>query len=369
VTAPPHADPLREFFVHAVNDGWLPGAAWWVEARGCVVSHGAVGLAAVEPRRVAATESTPYDLASLTKPLATALLLVLLEQAGRVDPHERAARWLPQLRSSAFSGVSLLDLARHTAGLPAWRPLYLEAAGRDAFIEHIARGPRVVEPGRVLYSDLGYMLLGAVLECIEGVSLDRQFHHHIAQPLGLARLGFAADPQRFADAAATERGNAYERAMARDERGCHPWRTAILRGEVHDANADALGGVAGHAGLFGTAAEVAAIARELLRPSRLSLGRRARERMLVPAEEVPGRTVGCLTAATAAAARGILPDSAPGHTGFTGTSLWLDPTHERFFVLLGNRVHPVVPQREFHLLRRGFHRLAVSRAAAPHGEH
>jgi CubicO group peptidase (beta-lactamase class C family) len=362
VTAPPHADPLREFFVDAVNDGWLPGAAWWVEARGRVVGHGAVGAAVVEPCRVDATEATPYDLASLTKPLATALLLVLLEQAGRVDLNARAAHWLPELRGSAFSGVSLLDLARHGAGLPAWRPLYLEAASRETVVERIAREPRVVEPGRVLYSDLGYMLLGAALERIEGVSLDRQFRYQIARPLGLPRLGFATDPRRFADAAATERGNAYERAMARDERGVHRWRTAILRGAVHDANAEALGGVAGHAGLFGTAEEVAAIARELIRPSRLNLGQRARERILEPAEDAAGRTVGCVTAAAAAAARGILPDPAPGHTGFTGTSVWLDPDNERVFVLLSNRVHPVVPQRGFHLLRRGFHRLAARRS-------
>jgi CubicO group peptidase (beta-lactamase class C family) len=337
----------------------MPGAAWWVEARQQVISRGAVGWAALEPRRIAADESLPYDLASLTKPLATALLLVLLEQAGRVDPLRPVHRFLPQLRGSVFSEASLLDLATHTAGLAAWRPVYLDAAGREAYIERIAREPRAVQPGRVLYSDLGYILLGAALERLEGISLERQFRQRIATPLGLPRIGFASDPRRFADAAATERGNAYEREMAREDHGRHRWRTAILRGEVHDANANALGGIAGHAGLFGTVAEVASIARELLRPFRLDLGPRARRRLLEPAAGAPGRTVGCVTASAAAAARGILPAAAPGHTGFTGTSLWLDPAHERFFVLLCNRVHPTVRHRDFRVIRRGFHRLGA----------
>ena len=194
---------------------------------------------------------------------------------------------------------------------------------------------------------------------VTGLGLDRLFRERVAGPLGLSRTGFSSGARRFSDAAATERDNSYERSLA-GERGRHfAWRDEIPRGEVHDANAHALGGVAAHAGLFGTASEVARIARELLRPGVLALDQDARRRLLQVVPPSRGRTVGMVVAAHARSARGILADDAPGHTGFTGTSLWLEPTVDRHYVLLTNRVHPRVPRREFQRLRRGFHRLAL----------
>jgi CubicO group peptidase (beta-lactamase class C family) len=217
----------------------------------------------------------------------------------------------------------------------------------------------VVEPGRVLYSDLGYVLLGIVVARAAGENLDVAFGRRIAAPLGLERTGFATDRLRFHDAAATEQGNRFERELAGPAGAHHPWRTHVLRGEVHDQNAAALGGVAGHAGLFGPVDEVMAIAREIVRPARLALAPRARARLLDVGAGTDGRSVGFIGAGWAAAGRGILPATAPGHTGFTGTSVWLDPPSGRVFVLLTNRVHPgVCPEREFALVRRGFHRIA-----------
>ena len=142
----------------------------------------------------------------------------------------------------------------------------------------------------------------------------------------------------------------------------HRFRDRLLRGEVHDANAHGLGGVAGNAGLFGTAAEVARIAEEILSPGRLELGEGARRRLLRPV--AGGRTVGMGLAAASGATRGILPGEAPGHTGFTGTSFWLLPRSRGVLVLLTNRVHPHVPAWSFQPVRRGFHRVAV-RSPAP----
>jgi len=178
----------------------------------------------------------------------------------------------------------------------------------------------------------------------------------IAGPLGLNRIGFARAGCGFADAAATECGNRYEQRLADRLGAGHRWRADLLRGEVHDANAHGLGGVAGHAGLFGTAAEVAAIGQEILAPRRIGLSGPARERLLRPI--VDGRSAGFVAASHSRAARGILPDAAPGHTGFTGTSLWLLPEVDGVLVLLTNRVHPRVGSRDFQLVRRGFHRLA-----------
>jgi CubicO group peptidase (beta-lactamase class C family) len=355
----PQDDPIRAFLSGRVVEGWMPGAAWWVEGAAGVVSRGAVGLATREPRAEPLREPTPFDLASLTKPLATGLLLALLEQDGELNLASPVGDWLPPLRDSPYGPCSLLDLATHRAGLVAWKPLYLYETTLDGYIERIATEPPALPAGQVLYSDLGYILLGAVLERAGGLGLAELFARRVASPLGLERTGFAV-AGGFADAAATERGNAYEQAMAGRPGEGHAWRMQLLRGEVHDANAHGLGGAGGHAGLFGPVEEVASVARELLRPSAVRLGDRARRRLLFEPASGVGRTVGLVCASHSCAARGLLPADSPGHTGFTGTSVWLDPLSAGFYVLLTNRVHPQVPARSFQWLRRGFHRLATS---------
>ncbi len=342
----------------------MPGASWWVGQGDRAISHGAVGLTALEPGAAPVGEATPFDLASLTKPLVTAPLLVMLAREGRLDLTAPLGSLMPQMADSAYSSCSLLSLASHTAGLPAWWPLYLQSSAMVGYLAQIAERPPAVVQGETLYSDLGYIVLGAVIERVTGRGLDRLFRERVAGPLGLSRTGFPSGARDFSDAAATERGNSYERAMAGGMGSRFAWRDEIPRGEVHDANAHGLGGVAAHAGLFGTAPEVARIARELLRPGELALDRDARRRLLQVVPPSRGRTVGMVVAAHASSARGILPDDAPGHTGFTGASLWLDPALDCHYVLLTNRVHPRVPRREFRRLRRGFHRLALRRCSS-----
>jgi CubicO group peptidase (beta-lactamase class C family) len=355
------AAEIRRLLLDRVDDGFTAGAAWRVEGVEGVegaVARGAVGWAVLEPARVPLDSATPFDLASLTKPLCTALLLALLEADGTIDPRRPAADWLEELERSWVGRASLLDLATHTAGLPAWVPLYTQARGAPGYLEAIARLEPAVAPGRTLYSDLGYIVLGLALERAAGETLDRLFAARISRPLGLARLAFAVGGARYDDAAATERGNEYERRMAGEVGAGHAFRQGLLRGEVHDGNAHGLAGVAGHAGLFGTADDVAALGREILEPRVLPLGGDARRRLLEPRSPCGGRTVGFVLASHAGAARGILPDRAPGHTGFTGTSLWLDAGRGAIYVLLANRVHPAVGPRDFRVVRRAFHRLA-----------
>jgi CubicO group peptidase (beta-lactamase class C family) len=352
-------DPRRRFLAARIAEGRMPGASWWVGEHGRATSRGAVGSAVAGRRADPVRERTPFDLASLTKPLATATLLVLAEQEGELDLDASLGEVLEEAGRSPLASRSLLSLATHTAGLPAWAPLFLRASSLSGYVAEILRLPPAVPAGRTLYSDLGYILLGAVLERRTGRGLDALFAERIARPVGLVRTGFAGTGRDFSDAAATERGNLYERDLAGTEGEGRRWRDEIPRGQVHDANAHGLGGVAGHAGLFGTADEVARLAGELLRPSALTLGERARNRMLRVAPPSEGRTVGMVTAAWASSARGVWPDDGPGHTGFTGTSLWLDPGSGRCCVLLTNRIHPRVPERDFRPLRRAFHRLAI----------
>jgi CubicO group peptidase (beta-lactamase class C family) len=351
-------DRVAEALERRIAAGWMPGAAWWVEGPLTVLSRGAVGHAALAPDPESATERTVYDLASLTKPLAAALPALLLEQEGLLDPEAPLEELLPETADSPYARTTVAELASHRARFPAWRPLYLEALEPADYLSRLLATPPAVERGQTLYSDLGYILLGMVVERIQGESLDRIFERRVAKPLGLEGIGFAARGRVLEPVAPTERGNLYEREMAGGAGRGHPWRSEILRGEVHDANAWGLGGVAGHAGLFGTAAAVATIARELLKPRRLSLRNPAR--MFREATPGCGRTFGFELASQSAAAQGALPDDAPGHTGFTGTSLWIEPERERVYVLLTNRVHPAVQLRGIQPVRNEFHRLAAA---------
>lgn len=357
----PACGPLAAFLVAEVGRGATPGATWWIGDAGGAIATGAAGHAAIEPDRIPLTTDVPFDLASLTKPLATALLATILDRERRLSLATPLGAVFPELRASPFGRQTLEDAATHRAGFPAWTALYLAGTTRDAYVNAIASFARHGEPGETLYSDLGYILLGFAVEQAAGAALDRLFAERVAGPLGLARCGFAARMGVFGDAAATERGNVYERARAGPAADGDRFRREIPRGQVNDGNAWGLGGIAGNAGLFGAAADVAAIALAILDPPRIGLPAGSLDPMLRPVAEGEGaRTVGFLRAGDAESVRGILPDDAVGHLGFTGTSLWIDATRPRVYVLLTNRVHPKVPQVPFTGTRRGFHRVAAS---------
>ncbi len=346
----PTAGSVAEELASKVGEGRFPAASWWIGGPAGVVEEGALGTASPE---------TPFDLASLTKPLCTALLGVLLEQEGALDLDVPVAELLPELAQAPVGRRTLLELGSHRAGLPAWLPLSVTARSRERMLAEIAAV--AAEGAGELYSDLGYILLGVALERAGNASLDRQFRERITVPCGSPRIGFPGEADRFADAVPTEQGNAYERRLAGEAGRLPGWREIIPCGEVHDANAHALGGVAGHAGLFGTAAAVGALATEILQPVHLPLDARARARLLSPAASGADRTFGFVLARGSNAARGMLPDTAPGHTGFTGTSLWLLPHRGTALVLLTNRVHPAVSEADFQPVRAAFHARALRR--------
>ncbi|MBD3867091.1 MAG: beta-lactamase family protein [Acidobacteria bacterium] len=335
-----------------------PGAAWCAGLVGTDPVPGYSGSAAAEPDREPLQPATVFDLASLTKPLATAVVAVILEQDGLLDLESPLAELLPESRGSRYCDATLLDLGAHQAGLPAWAPIYAMEENGSHFPYRILALPPGAEPGRTLYSDLGYILLGHVLEVVTGKSLDRLFAQRVAGPLGLDTMIFPGRTGIGRQAAATERGNRFERDLAGERAAGYSFREGMIRGQVHDGNAWAMGGVAGHAGLFGSLDDVIALACEILAPARLELKSRARRRLLEPVKQ-GGRTFGFQPAALSSAASSILPDTAPGHTGFTGTSLWLHPETGRYWVLLTNRVHPVAGAAGFQAVRREFHRLSA----------
>ncbi len=353
--------PLAAFLDERVRAGAIPSAAWAVVQHGRTLDAGSVGWARRTPRRRRASSSTVYDLASLTKPLATAARAVLLARDGVVSLDEPAGERLPEWAGSPYGRATLLDLLLHRSGLPAWEPLYLHGADMAAYLRRMAA---LAPVGGVVYSDLGYLAAGELLARAARHPLDRLLRRQVLGPLGETEVRYRPPQAWRGRVAATEADDLTERRMAAERAGPaaaarHPWRTGVVQGQVHDGNAAALGGVAGHAGLFGTVAGVARLGVQFLPGSDLfeldELSLFVTSRTPDQAQE---RSIGFRLADPAAT--GALSERAFGHTGFTGTSLFIDPQTAAIFVLLTNRVHPAVPPTDMQALRLEFHRLAAA---------
>jgi serine-type D-Ala-D-Ala carboxypeptidase len=356
-----------------IKAGDFPSAVYLVSEKGNVVFSEALGAAVVEPYRIKASLETIYDLASLTKPLVTGLLCARRVDAGELTLDSAVAHYLPEFDRTDKQSITVRQLLTHSSGLPAWRPLYLLAEGeRDRTVGVIANEDLEYKPGtRVLYSDLGFIALGFLLERMTGRQLAELAREEIIEPLRLKRTVFNPDIALQTGIAACETGNAYERQTCR-ELGTPEyanWRENLIWGEVHDGNAYFLGGAAGHAGLFSTAYETFRLAEnmlahqtatrhnQLLRPETCEL---FRTNMTAGLNEA--RSLAWQLAATKDSTAGpVLPPDSYGHTGFTGASCWIDPNHERIFILLTNRTHMrSLPFENINSVRRRFHSLAVS---------
>ncbi len=347
--------------------GDFPSAVYVVAERGRVRFADALGHAVKDAEEHRATLDTIYDLASLTKPLVTSLLCAQLIERGEVGLDDRASHYLAEFDTDDKRAITLRQLLTHAAGLPGWRPLYLLAGGdRERVLQAIAREPLESAPGtHVVYSDLGYIALGLMLERLHGRRFADIARRDIFEPLKLRRTFFNPDRTLITEIAACELGNAYERetCAAGQEVEGYSWRETLIWGEVHDANAHFLGGAAGHAGVFSTAAETLRLGTqflaqqtELLKPETCALFRTD----MTPGMEEP-RSVGWQLATMQNSTAGAsLPPDSFGHLGFTGTSCWNDPLHERTFILLTNRTHArPLPFVNINSTRREFHRLAV----------
>lgn len=308
-----------------------PGAVLAVGRDAALVRLRAFGRLSYEPGAAAVAPDTIYDLASLTKVVATTTLAMILVDEGRIDIDKPVSAFLPKFRGGAKDRVTVSHLLSHSAGFDAVLPLYKELRGKAAYVERIQQLPLGYEPGtQSVYSDLGEILLGEILERVAGEPLDAFTRRAILDPLGMQDTRFVPGPELLPRIAPTEHD---------------PWRGRLLRGEVHDENAFALGGVAAHAGLFGSAPDLARFAQMLLNggvyDQRRIVSRAVLERFTRRAG-IPGssRALGWDTPSPGSSAGSLLSPRAFGHTGFTGTSLWIDPERRLFVILLTNRVHP-----------------------------
>jgi CubicO group peptidase (beta-lactamase class C family) len=360
---PENRGQVERLLRNAVASGVSPGAVavWCVD--GTPPRSAVIGQARLRPRPVIMEPDTWFDLASLTKPLVVTTLCLLAFRRGELSRASPLAEVLPEARDTDLGRATIQHLLGHSSGLPAWRPLYALAASPDEAIDTIARLPLDARPGAtVVYSCLDFILLGVILERLAAEPLSVAFDRQVLGPLGLrGELGFRPDPDqhRIAGGAMTP---AVERVMTA-EHGHDPGRVPPPDAYApDDGNARFLGTVAGNAGLFGTARGVLTLAMEYLPGGGRLLGPDDVASATAVVARAPGqvRALGWQLASTPGSSAGsALSLSSIGHTGFTGTSVWVDPERRLTLVLLMNRHHPAHRTFDLHPLRRRFHALAV----------
>jgi CubicO group peptidase (beta-lactamase class C family) len=361
----------------AVGRRVFPGAVLLVREGTRVFYLRAFGHRSVEPEVTPMEENTIFDLSSLTKPLATSIAIMLMVKDGKLDLGDRVTRFFHNFGVWGKTHITFRHLLSHCSGLPAWRPYYKEileherksgrinfvgSQGAKQFVYQQIHRERLDAPvgTKAIYSDLGFMMLGALIEAVSGMTLDRYCHARIFRPLRLRSTAFVDLSQLRA-----RHLEPVTEMIAPTER-C-PWRRRVLCGEVHDDNAHAMGGVSGHAGLFSSAKEIDAILCHL-RDCYLDRG----ERQLVPPKLIRkfwaregsvADSTWCLgwdtPSASASSAGSGFPPTSVGHLGFTGTSIWVDIEHERHVILLSNRVHPTRSNDDIRTFRPEIHDLIV----------
>jgi beta-N-acetylhexosaminidase len=347
-------DGVRATLQGFVDRKAFPGAVIAVGHGGRLAMLEAFGRLTYEPQAPATSIDTIYDLASLTKVVGTTTMAMMMVDEGRLDLDRPVHAYLPAFAGSASKErVTVRQLLTHSSGIDWWAPLYQDTVGWDAAVKKIQAMELVYEPGTdTKYSDLGVILLGEILQRVSGRPLAEFERERIFDPLGMRDTGYLPRGRPGLDVATR---------VAPTE--LDAWRGRVLQGDVHDENAFAVGGVSAHAGLFGTAGDLARFAQMLLRRGVSGGGDGGGDGggRLVSGETVdlftrrdgavPGssRALGWDTKSTLGSSAGLaFSEQSFGHTGFTGTSIWIDPTRDLFVILLTNRVHPT---RDNNLIR------------------
>ena len=329
---------------NAIRDGAFPAAVVEVGHHDVVLWRESFGHLSHKAGAIPATRNTVFDLASLTKAVATTTLAMRAIDRGRLEVDDALITWLAEWRGVDRKQVTIRHLLAHSSGLTGHLPFFNDCRGRVEFEPAICMMPLEYPPGsQSLYSDLGFILLGFVLEDAEGEGLDVQFSE-LAESYDWGDLRFRPPMSWRSRTAATE---------------IDKLRGRLLVGEVHDGNSWALGGIAGHSGLFGTAGAVGSFARTVLAGFRgeATFAQPDTFRIFTTPTDIIGssRALGWDMMRRTSSCGTKMSSVSVGHTGFTGTSLWIDPSVDLYIVLLTNRVYPTGNNDAILRVRPAFH--------------
>lgn len=327
----------------------LPGAVVLVGRKGRVVFHKAYGARALEPTKESMLPDTIFDVASLTKVVATATSILILVERGKVRLSDPVSTYIPELKGEGRERITIEHLLTHRSGYAPDFNLKERWIGYEEGIKRLKVEALRHQPGtRFVYSDIGYIALGEVVRRASGLPLDQFAKQNIFQPLGMRDTGFRPSPTIMSRIAPTERRRGQRAYLGDSPRDDDPDAEAWLRGQVHDPTSYRMDGIAGHAGLFSTANDLAIYAQMILNGGRygakrilspLAISEMTRPRAVT--ESGWTRGLGWDMNTSFSTNRGdLFPLGSFGHTGFTGTSMWLDPASNTFVVFLSNRVHP-----------------------------
>lgn len=333
----------------AIEKKELPGAVVLVGRHGRIVWRKAYGARAVEPLREAMTTDTIFDLASLTKIVATSTSIMMLIEQGKVRLADPVIQFIPEMKGEGRDAITIEQLLTHMAGLAPDFDLRERWTGHDEALKRLYREPLRNQPGaRFVYSDINYIALGEVVHRVSGQTLDEFARKSIFAPLGMRDTGFRPDAKVSARIAPTEKRRGQMNYLGDTGASAGAEGEQWLRGQVHDPTSFRMGGVAGHAGLFSTADDLAIFCQMILNGGVYN-GARILSPMTVATMTRPhavsetgaARGLGWDIATSFSTNKGdLFPLGSFGHTGFTGTSMWIDPASDTFVIFLSNRVHP-----------------------------
>lgn len=332
-----------------VEQHHLPGAVVLVARNGGVVWRKAYGVRALEPSREAMTADTIFDLASLTKVVATATSIMILVERGKLRLSDPLSNYIPEIKGEGRERITLELLLTHRAGYAPDFDLRDRWTGYDEAIKRLVREPLRNPPGaKFVYSDINYIALGEVVHRVSGLTLDEFARQNIFLPLGMRDTGFRPNANQRGRIAPTEQRRGQLSYLGDKPQGSEADAEKWLRGEVHDPTSYRMGGVAGHAGLFSTADDLAIYSQMILNGGQyngvrilapLTVAEMTRPRLVTDTGWTRG--LGWDINSSFSTNRGdLFPLGSFGHTGFTGTSFWIDPASKMFVVFLSNRVHP-----------------------------
>lgn len=338
---------VREVLERHVRARSTPGAVGLLVRGSGNVAHWTAGRHTYEPDSPRVRQDDLYDLASLTKVVVTTSICMAL--GPRLGPDDSVGEYVPAFRGDGRNGVTIGHLLAHCAGLPAHQRFFETCRGREAVLSAACGTPLAYPPGtRTIYSDLSFLLLGAAVEHVGRAPLEELAQRYVLGPVGMTETMYLPGRELLDRIPPTE-------FQAEQRRG-------LIHGQVHDGNAWAMGGVAPHAGLFGTAADLGRFLEVILNGGKVAgtrvFSEAAVRRFTSRAGLAPGstRALGWDTVSTAGSSAGRhFSDRSFGHTGFTGTSVWVDPERDVGVVLLTNRVHPTRENEGIRRLRPEFH--------------